>query len=329
MSPYRRNVLVGITVLGALITLGWMILKFSPGTMQMFSSPRMEARIVVDRADGLANGSPIWFRGVTVGQVTSVTLQPDMKQIFIAVSLNTSIELPANIRALIKSQGLIGGSSRIDLEMTGPEREGKLQAGQVITDAKYVGLDILPPEFTDLANELRLTSKQFRESQVVAHLDEQVQKIGKLIDSMQELVADPELREDLKASVVNMKDVTEKARNIGTNLEKFSSNLEKLSSDASATITQAQGTIRKTEGHIDELAKLTSDRIQQVSVLLDRMQSIAAKVDEGKGTAGLIVNDPKLYESLVDTTRELNLTISDLKRLVQQWEEEGMSFKLK
>ena len=45
--------------------------------------------------------------------------------------------------------------------------------------------------------------------------------------------------------------------------------------------------------------------------------------------AQYVVNDPKLYESLVDSAKELNATISDFKRLVEQWEQEGISFKLK
>ena len=42
-----------------------------------------------------------------------------------------------------------------------------------------------------------------------------------------------------------------------------------------------------------------------------------------------MVNDPKLYQSLVDSARELNLTIVDLRRLIDQWEQEGASIKLK
>jgi DNA-binding Lrp family transcriptional regulator len=41
------------------------------------------------------------------------------------------------------------------------------------------------------------------------------------------------------------------------------------------------------------------------------------------------VNDPRLYESLVETAKELNATVSDLRRLVNQWEQEGVSLKLK
>jgi len=43
----------------------------------------------------------------------------------------------------------------------------------------------------------------------------------------------------------------------------------------------------------------------------------------------MLVNDPRLYESLADTTRQLNATVSDLRRLLEQWEQEGVTMKLK
>jgi len=112
-------------------------------------------------------------------------------------------------------------------------------------------------------------------------------------------------------------------------LEKFTDNLNQLSGETKDALTQARGTIAKTEGHIDSIAAQFNDRMAQASTLLERFQSIAAKVDKGQGTAGQLVNDPRLYESLTATTQELAVTIKDLRRLVEQWEQEGVSLKLK
>src|SRR5262249_50967508 len=111
-------------------------------------------------------------------------------------------------------------------------------------------------------------------------------------------------------------------------IEKFSDNLDKLGTNLNSVSDNANATITKTQGHIDELSKQMSDRLLQVSRLLEQFQSIAAKVDQGKGAAGQLINDPKLYESLVDASRELTLTIKDLKLLVKQWTDEGMYIKL-
>ena len=66
-----------------------------------------------------------------------------------------------------------------------------------------------------------------------------------------------------------------------------------------------------------------------MSKLLDQANVITAKINDGQGTAGKLVNDPKLYEGLVDTTTQLNATVKDLQRLIQQWEQEGVALKLR
>ena len=42
----------------------------------------------------------------------------------------------------------------------------------------------------------------------------------------------------------------------------------------------------------------------------------------------MLVRDPRLYDSLVSTANVLNEMMTDLRRLVQQWEQEGVSMKL-
>ena len=72
MSNYRRNVLVGVTVLASMVMLGWMILRFGGSLGAPFAGKTMPVRFVTERADGLSEGSAILFRGVTVGRVTLV-----------------------------------------------------------------------------------------------------------------------------------------------------------------------------------------------------------------------------------------------------------------
>jgi phospholipid/cholesterol/gamma-HCH transport system substrate-binding protein len=105
--------------------------------------------------------------------------------------------------------------------------------------------------------------------------------------------------------------------------------LDKLSDQATGTLADAQSTVQSAKTEVDHLSRQVDDRMLQVDKSLDSIQSIIAKVDSGKGTAGLLVNDPKLYQGLLENSKELNATILDLKRLVEQWEQEGVSLKLK
>jgi phospholipid/cholesterol/gamma-HCH transport system substrate-binding protein len=311
--------MVGATVLTALVALGWMILKFAGAPIGLLVSPRMNVHFISERSDGVSEGANITYRGMNVGQVTHVERLPS-DLIKIEAQVDSKPPLPANIIGVIRSTGLLGGGSSIQLTLTEPKASGQLTKNQEIP-ANYVGLDILPPEFAELATELRLTAKQFRESGVVLHMDEQVQHLGQVINSVQAVIDDPKVRQDLKDSVANLRVATEKAGKIGDNLDQFTQHLDQLS-------TQTSASIAKTQSHIDDISKSTSDRLLQLANSLDQLQQIVQKINQGKGTAGQFVNDPKLYESLVDTTQELDATVKDLKRLIEQWEQEGVSLKV-
>src|SRR5262245_25273020 len=99
MSPYRRNILVGGTVLVALITLGWMILKFGDRTVRMCATPTMPVTFTGDRADGLGEGSNITYDGVIVGRVKNVKRQEGSIQgVVISAELDIKPPLPSNVR---------------------------------------------------------------------------------------------------------------------------------------------------------------------------------------------------------------------------------------
>jgi ABC-type transporter Mla subunit MlaD len=105
--------------------------------------------------------------------------------------------------------------------------------------------------------------------------------------------------------------------------------LEGLTEEASQTLTQARGTIGKTETEVLSVARNMNDQLTQLGKLIDQFQQISQKVEKGQGTAGALVNDPRLYETMVDTARQMQMTVADLRRLIQQWEEEGVSLKLR
>jgi phospholipid/cholesterol/gamma-HCH transport system substrate-binding protein len=330
MSPYRRNVLVGVTVMGALCVLGWMILKFGGSVARPFAPPSIPVVFETDRADGVADGSAINYLGVETGHVTEVEIDPQSRQrVVIRAVINTDPPLPANVRGVIKTSSLLGSGANIALVTDGPPSNEKLARNQKI-QARFVGYaELLPPEFSQLASELAATAKQFRDSNLVADLDAQVKNAGRVIDSMQQILGDPKTQEDLKASLANMRAVTESAKTLAAKLDKFADDLQKTNVEANAAIGDARAQITRAGNNVESLSRQMGERLTQIAKLLDQFQSVAEKIDKGQGSAGALVNDPRLYESLLDTSRELNATIKDFKRLVEQWEQEGVSFKLK
>ena len=265
MSPYRKNLLVGLMVLTAAALLGWMILKFGGAPAQWFAEPRLPISLAVDRADGLYDGSNITYKGVSVGRVTRVALAPDGGSVLINAEIDRNANIPANVEGIIYSQ-LIGGTSSIVLRRIG-EAEGRIAANQRLA-AQFVGIDLLPREFAELAEEIRLVARQLRDGNVVGHFNDTLLTIqaradqaGRLIDSLDALVGDEALRRNLHESVANFHEVSQTARSLAVNLELLSFKLDRRVDEVG---DNASGLLTTTREKVEDLSRQLSERLAQV-----------------------------------------------------------------
>ena len=323
MSPYRRNLIVGSTVLVAASLFAWMSLKFSGRTAELFAAPQIPIHFTSPRADGLSEGSPVYFLGVGVGRVTGIVRQADNNGVIINAVVDRNPPLPANLRASISSSSAISGGTFLNVEVEGNQPVGLLQPDATVP-ATYVGLElnVLPPQVTataeqigQMSDEIRKTVKQLRESGAIGHLDDALKQIssqanraGALLNSAQQVIGSDKTREDIQIAIDNIRTTSAATTRISSKLDALTDNLQQDS---------------------ESLNKQLGDRLTQINAVLNNLQSITAKVDQGKGSAGLMVNDPRLYEAMVDSLRQLDATVNDLHRLVDQWEQEGLSLKVK
>lgn len=342
MTDRRKNIMVGIVVLGALVLLAWMLVAYGGLALAPFTSGRAGISILAERADGVAEGSPVLYRGIQVGQVRTVHLADDMIHIDIGVQLRPDARVPSNVEAVIRPQGVIGGTAVISLELTSPLPQEPLLATGAKLTGRTGGMALLPQEFTDLAVELRTTTQQFRESGIITHLDEAVTNIsaqatraGEVLASVHEIIGDEEMKKNIHASLENINEATLTARKIADNLDEFSvtlnksgENLDRLATEATDAVREARGVVKSTQVSVDKLTAQISERLVQVSGMLESLSSVARKMDEGKGSMALLANDPRLYESLVASAKSLSIMMDDLQRLVEQWEQEGVTFRL-
>jgi phospholipid/cholesterol/gamma-HCH transport system substrate-binding protein len=346
MTPKQRNLLVGGTVLIAFVVFAWMFMRFGVKTATLFAPPETEVRMDAPRVDGLSEGSAVTYQGVGVGRILKLDRNPSGTGITITALLETQPPVPINVNAEIVMTNLIGGGTSIELNLRKDPKTNQDQSPQFapagvpypLIHAAYVGLKInlFPSEYGDVATQISRAasaiadaSEQARELDLVKHLDEAVQNInmqvtraGQVFQSIQNMIGDPSIQFDMRQTIVNAKAASE-------NLARVSADLPRLSQQASNLLTQGSQTLIHAQDRVDELSKQISDGLAKTSALLDSVHAIAEKIDNGQGTAGLLVNDPKLYQGLVDASRQLNLNLADLQRLLEQWEQEGLSLKMK
>jgi phospholipid/cholesterol/gamma-HCH transport system substrate-binding protein len=309
MSPNKRNVLVGVTVLGGLVGLGGLLLRFGGSTVNFLKGGhQLQIQFRSDRSDGLAEGAQVLYRGFPVGRVTGIERDRNRRDILIETEIEDDPPLPGNVTGNIRTVSLVSGIAALSLDVTGGATavpEGNLSDHKELP-AVYVGADLIPPEFTA-----------------------EIRTAGEVIKGINGYVNDPNIAGNFRSSLENLKHITDSVQHTAVNVQDFSDHLKDNSIQITATLTHTDATVRAAQTDVEHLSRQIDDRMLQLDKSLDAVQSIVVKVNSGKGTAGLLVNDPKLYESLVDNSRDLNITVNDLKRLIEQWEQEGVSLKLK
>ena len=311
MVHHKRNWIVGLVVLLGLGSVVWMVLLFAGRLASLLTPPGLPISMKANRADGVSDGSTIKFLGTEVGRVVHIHRSPDNQSVVIDAEVNKQPPLPANLRAVIQPQSAFGSAAAISLELTSDKPSDKTIVGGEQLEAEYEGSSLLPKQVTQLAEDVKRQQLILHLDQTVLSIREQSERAGQVFDSVQRLLGDEKLRENLTESMASIRAAAESASRAGANLDKFTGNLQTVADQANGTMSE----VRVAAGKLGNV--------------LDRLDSVANKIDQGKGTAGLLVNDARLYQGLVDTSKDLNLTIKDLQRVVQQWEQEGIALKLK
>jgi len=345
MTTSKRNFVVGLTVLIAILVFGWMFLRFGEKSASLFTT-QTEVLIDAPRVDGLSVESPLTYQGVYVGRVTELDRNTDGNGVTIKALLETDPPVPMNVNASIVTTNLIGGGASVVLEVPRDPKTGeeeahlKLQPGEhyPTIHAAWLGLqlNLLPSEYGATATQISRAAKQIadaseevRQLGLVKHIDDAVQnvtaqstKAGNVLQSIEDLIGNASVQHDLKDSIANAHKAT-------ADFARFSAALPDLSSRASQFFTNANTAVTDAQIRIDDSSKQLGDGLTKLSVALDDIHGITEKINKGDGTAGQVLNDPKLYQNLLESSRELDASLQTLHRILDQWEQDGIAIKTK
>ena len=144
-------------------------------------------------------------------------------------------------------------------------------------------------------------------------LDGLVNGLNTLVTNFNDILGDPNNKENLKTSLANLAEATNEA--IGT-LKEF-----KQVASASGTI------LRNADTSITELSVAMVNASEELSKTTAELRLILMKINEGEGTVARLVNDGKLYENLLENSQQLEVLLKDITSFVDEVNKKGLRFK--
>ena len=106
MKKHKVEFLVGLFVLLALASLAWLTLRVGSSSLPSGETYLIESRFT--NAGGLHAGSSVLLSGVTVGRVEEIRMEPSDYSAIVTLRLLSTLRLPSDSMASIKTSGLIG-----------------------------------------------------------------------------------------------------------------------------------------------------------------------------------------------------------------------------
>ena len=279
----RKEVKIGIYAVVILLA-AWAGIRFLSGLDVLGRSRNYNAHY--ESVNGLQDAAAVVINGVKVGQVTGVEINFEQGGADVQLSIDSSIDIPTDSKAMMFSAGLMGGKS---IEIKLGEAKEYLKSGDNIQTG--VTLDM----FDTLANELGDIKAQV--TTLLDNLNQTITGVDSLIDDNSK-----NLTKTIASLNAVMADL--KKSNIIGNIDGFCATLNENGAKLDSIITDINSVTKSlNEQHSGE--KL-AQAINEVNTLL-------AKVNSGSGSIGNLVSDEKLYKELAQASQNLSLLLADLK----------------
>jgi phospholipid/cholesterol/gamma-HCH transport system substrate-binding protein len=253
------------------------------------------------KVDGLGVSKPVLINGFQIGRVDKLQLQPD-GSIVATLKINGKYDIPKNSIARLESTDLLGSKAIVMGMGTGTDfaQEGDtlnanveknlmeaVEPVQKKAEALIVKLDSILTSVNSIMNPnfQKNVDKSFNSiASTLASLEATSKKVDKLVGA-----------EGSKVSAI-MDNAVSISNNLKNNNQKINAILSNLNT---VTDQVAAANFKQT---IDNANKAVAD-----------LQGVVTKINDGKGTMGLLVNDRQMYDNLNNASKNLDNLIIDLK----------------
>lgn len=244
--------------------------------------------------NGLTNGNPVTINGFVIGNVKNIRLLDYLKgQILVELELQNEIELRENATASIVENDILGSKS-VKIELINGNRilrnKDTLKAGYELSITEEISTRAAP-----LLAKMDSIFKMFggsRMEHILTKLDTAIKQfivVGKNINEMYDL------------NHYNFQKIVKNVESITTNIDTSQKELNKI--------------VKNISSFSDTLSRLhIGNTLKKTDQALTVLENVLDKINQGKGSLGLLLNDKELYDQLQKSSTDLDKLVIDIKQ---------------
>lgn len=279
-STFTRELWIGVLGIIAILTI-YLLINFFKG-INIFSTGE-KYYVKFSNIGEIVNTSPVFINGYKVGHVSNVIYNfnnPD--EVHVEMHLDNQLQMPVGSVALINTKLL--GSSTISLALGNGDtmiQPGDTLEGRMNTGAMDEAGEMLP--------------------KITAMLP----KLDSILVSLNSTLANPAINK----SVNNIETLTAELNNTAALLNSVLKNDIPVAADK---LIKIEDDLLKMSAQLSEVDY--NKLIGSLEASLNNIQEITTALNNGEGTAGMLLKDEALYNKLNNTAEAATLLLQDLKK---------------
>ena len=279
MSHFYKNIKQTELKVGIFVLFSFLILFFSYSWLNdwFLGSSNETIQVLFENVNNLEKGNTVYFRGVRIGKVNALNITND--GIVVDLLISKGLFIDKNALFIIKDKDMMGTKM----------------------------LEIYPGDSRDMIN-----SNELQSGISLPGLSDLISNLGELIDSFENIISQIDFTDDFIERIDRIITVTE---NSLSGLEHLIININ--NSDLFTMFTE----LKNTSGNIDLLVNETS---KNLTITFSRLDSLLVNttdfisvlqenIDREDSNLHRLMNDLQLYENLVNSSKELEILINDIK----------------
>lgn len=314
---------VGLVILSAIAVgvLGTLWLK---GTN--WGRPSIEVDVLLSDVAQLAPGNGVKFRGVQIGRVATIAVEPDGQAVRVRLQLQESVNLPDDVVVLLSPESFFGSWQaeiiRRDRYPSFPfyevqqpmEGDVRVLGGWALPELSRLSAaaEQISANLADLTERLGIAFNE----ETAADLARAIENFGVLSDDLRRLV---DQQSAIALSVTSSADSALTEIELATRVARRSfERIEELLTDAQ--IDSIVTNVRLASGHIQDIAEDLAGSSDNFATTLGRADStlarldrLSARVEAGEGTLGRLFADTTFAVRAEGVLGQLDLLLQDLR----------------
>ena len=286
----KREVKIGLFALAMLLCL-YLGINYLKGK-DVFSRDRAYYALY-DQTKGLQTSSPVLLRGVKVGSVTGIAIDPENSgQVLVTVNVKKSVKIPTDSKLKLVSNDIMGGKA---IELVSGTAGSWFEKHAVIPSETESGI----LEYASLSIE-----------EIISELKRLMNSLEATSNSLNDILVTN--AESFQGTMSNLNEVTRQVA--AGNLQQTLRDLGEFSGMLKDNSAKFDNII----GNFDEVSESLAEAdikgvVDSLGMSVNHLNAVLANMSGDEGSVGKLLGDPALYDSLVVASGNLSALLEDLK----------------